>query len=363
MHISDLETPALVIDLDGMERNLQKAARYTEEHNLRLRPHTKTHKMPPLARRQLELGAVGLAVAKVGEAEVMLSAAPPNVLVAYPVVGLSKLKRLMEVGRRTQVTVALDSLTAAQQLSDAAGAAGLSVGVLAEVDVGFQRIGIAPAELRVFAERLMHLRNVSFEGIAFFPGHILQLNDTARRQLDELGRLIVWMLGELAHSGIEARIVSGGSTPTLFQSHLVPGLNEIRSGTYIFNDMNTVRCEACSLADCAASVVVTVVSCASKGRIIVDGGSKTFSSDLPVNGSSVNFGYVVEAPNAKFYKMNEEHGYINVQDVERRFSVGDRLHIIPNHICPTVNLNEVAFGVRGTVVEQSWKVEARGKIT
>lgn len=363
MHIKDLETPALVIDLDVMERNLQRAAQYTTEHGLRLRPHTKTHKIPSLARRQLELGAAGLAVAKVGEAEVMLHAAPPDVLVAYPVIGVSKLKRLMNIARRTRVTVALDSFTAAQQLSDAAHAASLTAGVLAEVDVGFGRVGVPPPELRVLAERLVQLPNLSFEGIAFFPGHILHLNETGRIKLNELGRLIAWMLDELARSGIQARIVSGGSTPTLFQSHLLNGLNEIRSGTYIFNDMNTVRCEACSLADCAASVMVTVVSCPDGGRIIVDGGSKTFSSDLPINGSAVSFGHILEAPEAIFYKMNEEHGYINVESSQRRFSVGDRLRIIPNHICPAVNLHEVAFGARSTFVEQSWRVEGRGKIT
>ncbi len=363
MHISELETPALAIDLDIMERNLQRAAEYTRTHGLRLRPHTKTHKIPALARRQLELGAAGLAVAKVSEAEVMLRAEPHDLLVAYPIVGRTKLKRLAEVARKAQVTVALDSVAAAQELSGAAREAGIEICVLAEVDVGFGRIGVPPVELRKLVERIRRLPNLIFEGIAFFPGHILQLDEKAQESLRELGHLIKWMIEDLAKAGIEVRIVSGGSTPTLLSSHLVPGLNEIRSGTYIFNDRNTVTCRACSFGDCAASVIVTVVSCSGRDRIIVDGGSKTFSSDLPIDGAGVSFGHIVEAPGAVFYKMNEEHGYIDVRGAERDFSVGDRLHIIPNHICPTVNLNEVAYGVRNDLVEHTWEVEGRAKVT
>lgn len=363
MHISELETPALLIDIDIMERNLQRAAEYTKAHNLRLRPHTKTHKIPALARRQLELGAAGLAVAKVSEAEVMLHADPPNILVAYPVIGRAKLNRLMAVARRTAVTVSLDSVAAAQQLSEAASAAGVDIGVLAEVDVGLGRIGVPPADLRKLVEPILRLRCVRFEGIAFFPGHILYLDDETPDALRQLSSEVQSIIDDLAALGVDVRIVSGGSTPTLFSSHLISHLNEIRSGTYIFNDKNTVTCNACSYDDCAASVAVTVVSCATKDRIIVDGGSKTFSSDLPVNGGGTSFGHVVEAPGAVFYKMNEEHGYVDIRSAERAFSVGDRLHIIPNHICPTVNLNEFAYGIRNDEVLHTWEVEGRAKVT
>src|SRR5262252_4146559 len=144
MHISELETPALVIDLDIMERNLRRVGDYCKEHGLRLRPHTKTHKVPAVGRRQLDSGAVGLTVAKVGEAEVMLGANPPDLLLAYPVLGRSKLDRLLEVAKKTQLTVALDNLVAARQLSEAARAANVEIGVLAEVDAGLNRVGVSP---------------------------------------------------------------------------------------------------------------------------------------------------------------------------------------------------------------------------
>jgi D-serine deaminase-like pyridoxal phosphate-dependent protein len=363
MNVSEIDTPALLIDLDIMERNLCRVAEYCKAHGLRLRPHTKTHKSPLIGRRQLASGAIGLTVAKVGEAEVMLGAETPDLLVAYPVIGRAKLERLMEVARKTRVTVALDSLLVARQLSDAARAAEISVGVLAEVDVGLGRVGVTPGEeLLQLAKAIMRLPRLSFEGITFYPGHIKDTDDTGRQALAELSRLVQSILDDFRRAGVPVAVVSGGSTPALFHSHEVPGMNEIRPGTYVFNDLNTVRSGGCAPADCAASVLVTVVSTARKGQIIVDGGSKTFSSDRPVNSTEVTFGRIVEAPGASFQKMNEEHGYVDMTRAERSFDIGDRVHIIPNHVCVAVNLHEKVYGIRKDQVEEIWKVEGRGKL-
>lgn len=363
MRLSDLDTPALVIDLDIMERNLLRAAEYARANDLRLRPHTKTHKIPALARRQLELGAAGLTVAKVGEAEVMLAADPPELLVAYPIIGHRKLARLMEVARKTRLTVALDNLLPARQLSDAAREACVSVGVLAEVDVGLGRVGVSPgAELLQLLEGILRLRHLTFEGIAFYPGHVRSLDPEGLRALDRVGELVRRCLADLRRAGLEPRIVSGGSTPTLYHSLRVTGMNEVRPGTYLFNDRNTAASGACSLADCAASILVTVISTARPGQIIIDGGSKTFSSDRSIAPPEATFGHVVEAPEAAFTRMNEEHGYVDVRRSERDFAVGDPLRVIPNHICTAMNLHETVYGLRGDQVEQVWKVEARGKL-
>jgi len=363
MHVSELDTPALLIDLDIMERNLRRGAEYTKRHSLRLRPHTKTHKIPALARMQLASGAVGLTVAKVGEAEVMTAAEPPDLLVAFPVVGQTKLKRLVPIARKTRVTVSLDSLFAAQQLSAAAQSANVILGVLAEVDVGLGRVGVTPGqELIQLAQEIERLPGLTFEGIAFFPGHVRKLDEKGLSALQQVGILIQQVLDDSRRAGIEVRIVSGGSTPTLFHSHELPGLNEIRPGTYIYNDMNTVRSGACSIDNCAASILVTVVSTARPGQMIVDGGSKTFSSDLPMNAPERTFGRVVEAPECVFHNQNEEHGFIDIRNAGRSFTVGDRVRIIPNHICPAVNLHERVYGIRGDRVEQMWQVEGRGKL-
>lgn len=363
MRLAEIETPALLVDLDKMEQNLRRVAAYARQHGLRLRPHTKTHKSPRIARRQLELGAAGLTVAKVGEAEVMLDAAPGDLLVAYPVIGRSKLERLMAVARRVRVTVSLDSLFAARQLSEAAQAAGVDVGVLAEADVGLGRVGVTPGpDLLDLARSIEGLPRLSFEGIAFYPGHIKDNGAGGMEALAALARLLQSVLADFRREGIQVRILSGGSTPSLYHSHELAGLNEIRPGTYVYNDWNTVASGASTESECAATLLVTVVSVARPGQIIVDGGSKTFSSDRLTGSAGPSFGHVVEAPEAVFHKMNEEHGYICVTECRRKFELGEQLRIIPNHICVAVNLHERVYGIRNGEVEEIWEVAARGKL-
>jgi D-serine deaminase-like pyridoxal phosphate-dependent protein len=363
MHVSDIDTPALVVDLDIFERNLCRVAEYAKGHGLRLRPHTKTHKSPRIARRQIDAGAAGLAVAKVSEAEVMLGAEPQDLLIAYPVFGKAKMERLVNVARRARVTVALDSETAAREISDAAKAAQVEIGVLAEVDVGLGRVGVEPGQPLVdLARAIRKLPGLTFEGVTFYPGQVKDFEAGGRAAFAQVGALVESILADFGRAGIPVPIVSGGSTPTLYHSHEMPGLNEIRPGTYVYNDLNTIRSGACTMADCAASILATVVSTARPGQVIVDGGSKTFSSDRLVNSTDVTFGHLVEAPGARFPKMMEEHGFIDITRAERQFAIGDRVHIIPNHICVAVNLHEQMYGIRGDRVEEVWKVEGRGKL-
>jgi D-serine deaminase-like pyridoxal phosphate-dependent protein len=203
---------------------------------------------------------------------------------------------------------------------------------------------------------------LTFEGITCYPGHINSVDEQGVRELQRVDERLQSVLDDLKDAGFVAGIVSGGSTPALFESHRVHAWNEIRPGTYIFNDRNTVSCGGCSWEDCAAFVLTTVVSTSVKGQMIIDGGSKTFSSDRLLTGGDAGFGHIVEAPDAVFAKMNEEHGYVNLQHAGREFQVGDKVRVIPNHICVVVNLHETVYGVRGQNVENCWKVEARGKL-
>jgi D-serine deaminase-like pyridoxal phosphate-dependent protein len=341
-----------------MERNLRRVSDYCAGHGLRLRPHTKTHKSIFIARQQLALGAAGLTVAKSGEAEVMLGAEPRDLLVAFPVIGEPKLRRLAAVAGLTRVTVALDSLAAARQLSQMAEASGARFGVLVEIDVGLGRVGVTPADALALAREVAAMPGLEWRGITFYPGHI---KDQDEAKLAALSELVGRIVAEFTSAGMKPEIVSGGSTPALYHSHEIEGLNEIRPGTYVFNDMNTVASGACGLEDCAASVLVTVVSRAGEERMIVDGGSKTFSSDRLSSGGP-GHGRVMEAPGASFHKMNEEHGFVDIAKAERSFEIGEKVRIIPNHICVAVNLHEYVYGVRDRKVEEVWNVEGRGKL-
>ena len=365
MTLPEIDTPALIVDLDRMESNLRRVADYANAHSLRLRPHTKTHKSPWIARQQLELGAAGLTVAKLGEAEVMVDALqdlwPIDLLIAFPIVGPIKLQRLAALARRTTVTVALDSVEAAQELSNCAVANHIKIGVLVEFDAGLGRVGVVPDQLLQLSIDVARLPGLQFRGITFYPGHIKDAV-AGVAQMEALRNLLIEQETRFRQAGVALEIISGGSTPTLFHSHELGPLNEIRPGTYVFEDLNTVESGACSLDDCAASVLTTVVSAARPGHIMIDGGSKTFSSDRPASARASTFGRVMEAPGCAFHKMNEEHGYIDTSASERHFAVGQRLHIIPNHVCAAMNLHERVYGVRGGRVEKVWNVEARGKL-
>jgi D-serine deaminase-like pyridoxal phosphate-dependent protein len=278
------------------------------------------------------------------------------------VVGRSKLDRLMQVARKTRVTVGLDSLTIAAQLSDAARAAQVSVRVLVEVDVGMGRVGVAPANLVPIAKAIMNLPHLEFSGFTFYPGHIKGMDETGFAALRQVSILVASLVRDCKAAGLPVSIVSGGSTPALYHSHEVEGQTEMRPGTYIFNDRNTVECGSCGWGDCAATIMTTVVS-TRPGHMIVDGGSKTFSSDRTAAPGDPTYGLLREAPGALFYKMNEEHGYIDLRHAERQdFAVGDRVRVLPNHICVAVNLHEQIYGVRGDEVVETWKVAARGKL-
>ncbi len=354
MTFAELDTPAMLVDLDIFERNLRHVADYAASHNLRLRPHTKTHKSTEVARMQLELGAAGLTVAKVGEAEVMSAAIPEaDLLVAFPLFGKPKIERLRAIARHTPVTVALDSLEAARQLE------GLGVSVLVEVDAGLGRVGVPTHQALELAREVARVPGVRFRGLTFYPGHIKHPEPALIAKLsEEIGGLV----SSFRRNGMAPEIVSGGSTPALFYSHQVEGLTEIRPGTYVYNDLNTIASGACTLEDCAASVLVTVVSTPREGAAVIDGGSKTFSSDRFSGSGDVTFGRVMEAPGTRFHKMNEEHGFLDVTQAERSFHLGQKLRVIPNHVCVAMNLHEKVYGVRGDTVERVWTVEARGRL-
>src|ERR1041385_5099052 len=363
MHISELETPAVVVDLDVMEQNLARMVAYCREHKLLLRPHTKSHKIPELAQKQIASGATGITVAKLGEAEVMLNAGITDIMIAYPIVGDEKTARLARIAEQARITVSLDSEAAARGISAAVARQGSRIGVLVEMDVGFGRCGLGNEDdVLALARVIAELPGLEFKGLMFFPGHFTVPPSQRAVLREQVNEFLDRTFDVFARAEVPLAIVSGGSTPTAYESSLFHGVNEVRPGMYIFNDRNTAAVEACSWNDCALSVVVTVVSTAVPGHAIVDGGSKTFSSDRYQADAGVGFGLVKEDHAAVVEKLTEEHGHLNVARSERRYRVGERLSIIPNHVCTTLNMHDEVYGVRGDQVETSWRVAGRGKV-
>ena len=363
MLVAELETPAVLVDLDVVERNVSRMADYCRGKNLRLRPHAKTHKIPALAKWQLEKGACGITVAKIGEAEVMVDAGITDILIAYPVFGGGKAEKLAELATRADLTVALDSLEVAEAISREVKRKSAKVGILVEIDVGFRRCGIANEdEVSVLAQKVDALPNLEFNGLMFFPGHF-QVPEQERAALRvHVNDLLSRVQSKIKQSGLPLTTVSGGSTPTALESHLFAGVNETRPGMYIFNDRTMVGIGVAQKEDCALAVVTTVVSTSVSGRAIIDAGSKTLSSDRYPTVDGKGFALIREDPEAQLEQLSEEHGHLNISRSTRKYRVGQRLTVIPNHVCSTVNMHNQIYGVRGDQVETVWEVAGRGKV-
>jgi len=335
MDALDLDTPAVYVDLDALEGNIARMQELSRRWGVSLRPHTKTHKIPEIARMQLAAGASGITVAKIGEAEVLPG---DDVLVAYPVMA-EKLPRLRALARDRKVTVVIDSVEAARGLP--------GVGALVEVDIGVGRCGVTTSEQVVAIARAC----ADFRGLFYWPSWLDEAAfHRARTRLDE-------HVAALKAAGFAVPIISGGSTPGAGKTPLIPATTEIRPGTYVFNDATCLANGLATLEECALRVLVTVVSTAVPGQCVVDGGSKTFSSDATVNVGT--FGLFPDRPAWTMHKMNEEHGYVTIGSPAR---VGEKVWVVPSHVCSTVNMHdEIAYGRRGRV-EGAFKVAARGRV-
>lgn len=355
-----LLTPAAVVDLDRMSSNLDRMADYTREHGLALRPHIKTHKSPVLAAEQLRRGAVGVTVAQLHEAQVM-SAVTDDILLAHPPVGVPKLDRLLALPAHARLTVAIDSADALQALAAAASAARRAIGVLVELDVGMGRVGIGDTAAAVHLCRLCtQLDGISWRGVLFYPGHIRQHVSEQHDAIAAVDTQLHELLSRLADEGLHAETVSAGSTPAAFTSHHIRGLTEIRPGTYIFNDRTTALIGACAWDDCAYTILATVVSTAVAGQAVVDAGSKALFREELRGTDATGFGALLDRPDVVVKGMSEEHGLLDLRSTDWRPRVGERVRIVPNHVCVSVNLHDTVWGVRGEHIETSWPVAARG---
>ncbi len=311
------QTPALVIDEPTVARNLSRLADYAKRHGIYIRPHTKTHKSLEMAHRQIAAGARGLTAAKVGEAEAMVLASD-DILLAYPAVDASRRQRLATLATAHNIRVAVDSQFALEVLSSAASSANAVIGILVDLDVGMHRTGVqSPKAALELAQAVAQTPSLRLDGLFYYPGHVWQPSGEQMKPLNSIAELLQETLSLWSHSGLSASIVSGGSTPTAYQSHLIPRTTEIRPGTYIYNDMNTVGGGYCSLEDCAAKLVCTVVSNAVPGKVVVDAGSKTLTSDRNITQPESGHGHVVEYPRARIARLSEEHGELDITACDR----------------------------------------------
>lgn len=353
-----VDTPIGYVDLGRVRANAQRVADYAAQHGFAWRPHIKTHKSLEVARMQLEAGARGLTVATLREAEVM-STLTSDLLLAYPPVGDAKLERLVCLPASLDLKVALDSADVLESVAAAAAARDRVIGILVEQDVGLGRVGVqTSADVVRLATLASSLKGVEFRGLMFYPGHIRMPQDKQREPLARVCEQLTDTYAALEGAGFSPGIVSGGSTPTLWHSHQFPGLTEIRSGSCIFFDREGLAVGVASHDDLAYTVLATVVSTAVPGHAVVDSGSKALAKEGP--GGEGGFGVLFDHPDVEVVSLSEEHGVLDLSRTAWRPAIGERVRIVPNHVCVSVNLQEELLA-RDSDVHSMLALEGRGR--
>jgi D-serine deaminase-like pyridoxal phosphate-dependent protein len=348
---SRLETPAVLIDVDRVEANLRRAQDYADSHGLKLRPHIKTHKLPRFAKRAMELGAVGITVQKLGEAETMADAGITEIFLPYNIIGKAKLKRLRALADRVNISVTADSAETVDGLSATFADSAKPLTVLVECDTGMGRCGVqTPEAALALAQKISQSPGLLFGGLMTYP---------AAGQVEANQAWLLAARKKLTAAGLAPPIISNGGTPDLWRAHEVTAATEHRPGTYIYMDRFQVGKGVGTWADCALTVLATVVSRPTENRAIIDAGSKSLTSDtlgLP------GFGLIENYPDAVITGLSEEHGTIDLSNCPTKPAIGDQLRIIPNHACVVSNLFDEVTLISGDQIIETVKVAARGRV-
>lgn len=356
MHKTELDTPALCLDLAVVESNISRMAGYLKGSAVRLRPHTKTHKSPMLAQMQVAAGAIGITCAKLGEAEVMAAAGLKDILIANQIVGAAKIARLVGLATYTDVMVAVDDARNVAELDRAARAAGVTLRVLVEVNIGMNRCGVAPGQTACdLASLVAAAPGLRFEGLMGYEGHTVFIRDPEERRRATVASLclLVDSANLIRADGIPVAIVSGGGTGTYFITGRYPGVTELQAGSYITMDAQYREVVGIDF-DYGLSILSSVISVPSPDRAECDAGLKTMTRDFGLP-------KLIDPPGWELVGLAEEHGHLRRLDGPL-LQPGDKVEIVPNHGCTTINLHDEYWVIRDGLLAAVWPIAARGKV-
>jgi D-serine deaminase-like pyridoxal phosphate-dependent protein len=362
MRLEEVDTPALLVELDAFERNLRRMAERTAGTPLKLRPHAKTHKCPVIALKQMALGAVGVCCQKVGEAEAMVLGGVPDVYVSNEIVGASKVKRLAALARQARISTCVDDPSQIAALDAAARDFDVTLAVLVEVNMGGDRCGVEPGEpaLRL-AEAVAKTKQLRFTGLQAYHGSAQHLRTLAERTaaIQQAAERAGTTRALIEANGIACPIVTGAGTGT-FPLEIASGVyDELQPGSYVFMDADYARNadDGNSTRQFEHSLFVwaTVMSRPTDNRAIVDAGLKAVSVD---SGMPLLHGY----DEAEYVRASDEHGKLDIKRPTNRLRIGDKVRLVPGHCDPTVNLYDWYVGVRDGRVEAIWPISARGAL-
>ncbi len=363
--IFNIDTPALIVDYDIMQRNIKKMQEKAREANVNLRPHTKTHRTPALALMQIEAGAKGITVAKIGEAEIMAENGLGDIFIANEIFGKQKIERLKKLAKRVKISVGVDNKQQVLALSEAFKNEMESIQVFIEVEVGEERSGIVPGKKLVQLARFIEsTSNVRLKGIFSHEGHTY--NASTRVECAEMFRQsqedTLYAAKLIRDAGIEVEVISIGATPSILIGKILPGVTEIRPGTYILMDAAQGHAIQ-NYRYCAATILATVISKPTTERVVLDAGTKALTYFTRSHGICYTPGYgmVKNFTDLRINRLFDEHGLINDRKANKTLSLGDKVEIIPNHICPTCNLYDKMYIVRKGKVFLELPILCRGK--
>jgi D-serine deaminase-like pyridoxal phosphate-dependent protein len=360
--VGDLDTPVALVDVTVLEANLSRMAGRIAGTDATHRPHSKTHKTREIAERQLAHGARGLTVAKLGEAEAFIEAGFEDLLIAYPLVGRTKLERLLGLLDRAAIRFTVDSVEGARGASEVLGPAGVTVDVLIELDAGIGRTGVPSVEdVLALAERVDAMPGLRVAGVLSFAAGYVEGAERQREVGAAEGEAVARAVAKLQGAGHQATIASCGSTPTSPHAASVLGVTEVRAGNYVFHDRMQVKLGVARPEDCALTILATVVSRPRDRRYVVDAGLKTFAGEDFGWGT---YGEILGRPDVQVTFANEEHGVIVLADgvPDPGYAIGERVRIIPDHACGTANMHDELVAVEGERVIETWPLISRGRL-
>lgn len=363
-HKSELDTPALCIDLEAMEANIHKMSGLIRDRGKHWRPHAKCHKTPAIAHRQLQAGALGVTVAKVSEAEVFAAAGIRDILIANMLAGRQKLERVAALCRSADPIVACDHFAQAEALSAVCHERGVTCRVVIEVNIGMDRVGIRPgSDFRDLARGIARLPSLRLVGLMGYEGHLLRVENPGekRERIDAAIALLVEQRDQMAADGLECEIVSAGGTGSYQVTVDCPGVTELQAGGGIFADPHYIRRCGLKGLEPALRVLGTVVSRPKLERAVIDCGRKTINPDLelPTLHATVEGRPLTDAV---FTGLSAEHGILQLGPQSQDLQIGDRVEVIPGYADFTTVLHDRFLGLRGGVVECVWPIAARGML-
>ena len=351
--VREIGTPALVVDLDIVQRNIARVQALCDAKGIANRPHIKTHKSVLLAKMQRDAGAKGITCQKIGEAEAMVAGGLDDIFISYNLLGEEKMARLAALMDKARVSVAADNTSVVDALATAAARAGRDLFVLVECDTGRKRAGVETVgEAIALAHYIASKPGLVFDGLMLYPPE-----DGA----DVTNAFVAEVRAGLSETGLSIRVISSGGTPNLLTLGAIAGQTEHRAGTSIFNDRMMMAAGFATLNECALVIYTTVVSRGGPERGILDAGSKVFTADT--GWGLKGHGFILEHPEAEVARFAEEHGFLDLSRCNDRPEVGDVVRVIPNRVCPVVNVVGSLVLVRGEDIIECIEVEARGKLT